>query len=373
MLELDSPSTDAVSATGDAPPTGSEGEGRRVGALTREAEGLRQSARQRAVVERATWILTQRCGLTREAAAARLRALAVESGRSLVAAAAELLGVRPPPAQPVVRGTLVRPAFPDLDDAARLVALVARPLGVTAVVLFLVAPDGALRLLGSTGVPQRDVRPWATIPPELDVPLTRAVTTGAPVILGSLREQYRLFPLMSGVRSPADATASLPVVGPAGVFAVIGLVWETEQDFDEAARERMAELTRICEPGLWAMHQEEDVDLETVGRVLGGLEDAWLLLHPVPDAPGGADAQVLAVDPRIPSGRALVGCRLTEIWPEALRSRVGDALDVAYRYAGVSRLVVPADEARDLPQAQGPTPVELLRIGAEVVLVWRRG
>lgn len=372
MLELDSPSADASTATSDAPPAGFEADARRGGALAREAEGLRQSARQRAVVERATWILAQRCGLTRDAAAAQLRALAVDSGCSVVAAAAELLGVRPPPERPVVRRTLQRPPFTDLDDAARLVALLARPLGVTGVVLFLVGPDGALRLLGSTGVPQRDARPWATIPPELDVPLTRAVTTGEPVILGSLREQYRHFPLMSGVRSPADATASLPVVGPSGVFAVIGLIWETAQEFDEAARARMAELARICEPGLWAMHQDEDVDLETVGRVLGGLGDAWLLLHPTPDAADGADAQVLVVDPRIPSGRALVGCRLAELWPEALRARVGDALDVAYRYAGVCRLVVPAGEAQDLPLAQGPTPVELLRIGGEVVLAWRR-
>ncbi|WP_369185468.1 SpoIIE family protein phosphatase [Streptomyces sp. Y1] len=185
--------------------------------LRAEAEGLRRAMRTRGVIEQAKGMLTERLGCTPDQAFGHLVRLSQDSNRRVADIAAGLVGlaapigdlaedaslqdaidefVRPAPQPP---GAARRAPVPGLaaryhlavsalagaetpDDLARLLHEVAvAPLGVVAVVLGLLEPDGALALLGSHGVEPSRVSRWRRIPPETGVPLAAAAHGGGMV------------------------------------------------------------------------------------------------------------------------------------------------------------------------------------------------
>lgn len=174
--------------------------------LRSEVEGQRRAMRTRAVIEQAKGILTERIGCTPDEAFSHLVQLSQDSNRKLVDIAADLLGtVAPPeaddhlpvverrpffaPPAPVVRGpdpaqsragapavggeyaaryhvtasALGSAETPD-ELAALLVEAALAPLGVGAVALTVLEPDGALRLVASHGVPAHQLSQWQRIP-----------------------------------------------------------------------------------------------------------------------------------------------------------------------------------------------------------------
>lgn len=345
-----------------------------VSALRREVEDLRHTARERAVVEQAKGVLLERHGLTLDEAAERLRALAHEQGRPIGVVAADVLGVRPPAregddgAAPRASGP-APPAgtTPEGDEAARFVLLLAETLGAVAVVLYRLAADGSLRLVGSDGMGLAHVTPWSSIPPEVDVPLARAVTRGRSVFLATRADRDREFPLMGGVASPARATASVPVFDDEGPAGVVGIVWDHEHAFDEATERAVENLVRAVGPVLLRPRHRADADLATVGAVLDLLGDPWLLLRPAE----GVEFEVALVSPRVPGGRRHVGALLSAVWPATTAAPVGAMLACTRLYGGPSQEAVVEAASLGLPLAHGPTRVRVTRLGADVVLHWR--
>ncbi|MFE2110104.1 SpoIIE family protein phosphatase [Kitasatospora sp. NPDC059463] len=204
--------------------------------LRTEAEGLRRAMRSRGVIEQAKGMLTERLGCTPDEAFAYLVHLSQDTNRKVVDLAAGLVGVAAPPPEdaaaprdgerapagpPLPEGEEPAAAFPEQpepprplphppggaararvqdlaalfhlassalasadtpEDLARVLHEVAlAPVGVIAVVLGLLEPDGALALVAGHGVPAQRLSQWRRIPPETGVPLVSAAHGGGMV------------------------------------------------------------------------------------------------------------------------------------------------------------------------------------------------
>jgi serine phosphatase RsbU (regulator of sigma subunit) len=167
---------------------------------------IRAAAAGDAVVAMARGALMERLGLSSAEAASQLAELAETTGIPLAEMAAAVLAPQSPAGADVVRGDVPGAAGPESDaaepgddapgpralmieaaaelaaDGAELVGTLAgqvlKPLGATAVALWLLEADGALALLGEAGLSSSDASRWRHIPPQLDCPAQR-VACGA--------------------------------------------------------------------------------------------------------------------------------------------------------------------------------------------------
>ncbi|MGW4895962.1 SpoIIE family protein phosphatase [Kitasatospora sp. NPDC004240] len=342
--------------------------------LRAEVEGLRRAMRSRAVIEQAKGLLTERLGCTPEEAFGHLVRLSQDTNRKLVDLAAGLLGTAAPPEGEADTDTDTDTGaevdadgppggFPDLgspptpaapagaptrlDPVSRLAAVyhlvaaaladadtpdeLARylhdvagtPLGVTAVALGLLEPDGALRLVGAHGIPPRRVSQWQRIPPETAVPLMTAAHHGTTVWESDTdaTDAHRVL--------PGRTACAVPLRRGERIVGALGLGWDgsaghargATRYLDAIGRLAAGHLLRVTSPGNGEPGLAVPGGEHWFRSVIDLLYDPVLILTAV-RGEGGAltdlrveHANAATVDLAGRGDRDLAGGRLSELYP----------------------------------------------------------
>jgi PAS domain-containing protein len=115
----------------------------------------------------------------------------------------------------------------------------------SAVVMLLVEPDGALRLVSAVGLSAETRSQWTRIPPHVELPLTEAVRTGVPVLLDG-PEQSARFALLHRIQPSEGGSASLPLVVDGRAVAVIGIAWPVPVEMSPLVRRYLTALADAC-------------------------------------------------------------------------------------------------------------------------------
>jgi serine phosphatase RsbU (regulator of sigma subunit) len=335
----------------------------------RELERMRAAAAGESVVAMARGALMERLGLSAAEAAGQLAELSEATGVPLAEMAAAVLS--PPEDQFAVAGKATGPPVrrpedePGLGeralssllagigaelaaDGAELVGTLAEqvlsPLGATAVVLWLLAADGALALLGQVGLSVGEASRWRHIPPQLDCPAQRVAHGAADLWWPAGRQQGDCAPV---VGMPGGARAVLALRERNGELrGVLETIWpEPLADFTAEARQDLPALaagsarilgTRLALGDLAAAQPKA-----ALFTLLDDLADSVLVLRAIRDGGGHvADFGIEHVSPgyRDPAGRPgtdLTGLTLLEAYPASVSGQGLFARAVQVLAAGV--------------------------------------
>ena len=282
--------------------------------------------RTRAVIEQAKGVLMAQQGIDAEAAFDQLAAMSQHANIRLAELAAALVGrVAPVPGEPAGTDTAPPPAIPAAPvspsrpgpvppagprpnagtlppprpaefealqaqhqllaarvSAARvydeLVEAVAAARGwpsPSSVVMLLVEPDGALRLVSAVGLPAETRSQCTRVPPHVDLPLTEAVRTRVPVLLDG-PEQSARFSLLRQIQPSEGGSASLPLVVDGRAVGVIGIAWPVPVELSPLVRRYLTALADACARALSRIGRP--------GREPGPGQDDHVWLEPFLDA-----------------------------------------------------------------------------------------
>jgi hypothetical protein len=359
-----------------------------------ELDGLRRAQRLRAIIEQAKGVLVAREGLTPDAAFLRLRELSQQHNVKLVEVAATVVGVAVPPdvtldldedtaravqahlpaspgsspawralrEQPSVRRRTVSALLDAVtgtadtgNEAAGLMRDLLATAAVDAVALFRAAPDGALRLVGQSGYAADAVSAWRSVPPTPDLALSRSWQDDRALDLDDA----------PGLAAGFGAVLAVPV-GSRDLGGVVVTAWQ-RADVD---RFSLVPAVRRLGPLVLRRIVASDPELDLLEALLKVQFDPWLVLDPVPGADGTVrDLLVAATSP----GRAedtWLGRRLLSLWPSLAASPAHRELLhlTATGGAWVSD-AVPGPG----PWGSDEAAVRASRLGARIVVSWRRG
>jgi PAS domain-containing protein len=163
------------------------------------------------------------------------------------------------------------------DQLAAAVAVIApgwpAPHGVLVAML---EPDGTLRLVGTYGDTQLERSQWLRMPPQLDVPMTRAVRRRTPFILESADAIRAEFPDLAE-RSPAiGAVAALPLVREGQIVGAMSIRWPMALRLTDQARRYLVALVepvtrRLCDLADTGTGRDGPAELD-VTRAGGGAQ-----------------------------------------------------------------------------------------------------
>ncbi|MFY1668870.1 SpoIIE family protein phosphatase [Plantactinospora sp. WMMB334] len=247
--------------------------------LRAEVAGLRRAMRHRAMIEQAKGVMAARLGVPPEQAFDHLLRLSQDTNTKVTGVAAAVVGTATPePASPAPEPVVAeelrirvaeelslrqprRPVPPqarppavealhshhqivgaraaaarDYDELAE--ALVPATPGwpqPRAVLICGLEPDGALRLLGGHGMTVVQRSQWKRMPPQLEVPVTRAVRCRAPVVANTPGEVKQEFPALADSSDPPSAALALPLTDGDEVIGSVGLSWSGPLELEAGA------------------------------------------------------------------------------------------------------------------------------------------
>jgi serine phosphatase RsbU (regulator of sigma subunit) len=250
---------------------------------------LRAESAAHAVVATASGLLMERLGCTAAEAARQLGILASATGVPMAEMAATVLGT--PPGEPDsllvagnaggnsaggtgaagtavggtgtaesgtaesgTGGTALGAGTALAADGASLVEMLAgqvTPLGADTLVMWLLAPDGALELLGSAGLGDADASRWRHLPPQLDCPAQRVAQGASDVWWPAGRPADDRTP----VTPPADAARAVLALRErhGELLGVLEIRWTRgPTELTESVREQLTSLAAGCAPVLAA-------------------------------------------------------------------------------------------------------------------------
>jgi PAS domain-containing protein len=255
--------------------------------LRAERDGLRQAMRSRAVIEQAKGVLMARLGIGPDGAFDQLKELSQHTNIRLAEVAAAVVGqAAPAPGEPVVAGRRrevedtvamarvpvgrarpVQPARPpELEGLQSQHHLLAAQLGAAAdhaevvgylaetqagwprpriVMLLVTEPDGALRLVADAGLLPEVRSQCLRIPPQLDIPLTRAVRDFAPVWLDTAEEAAAHFPALREFPGALGGRVALPLIVDGRAVGTVGLSWSTTVELPDVSRQYLVALAGL--------------------------------------------------------------------------------------------------------------------------------
>lgn len=354
--------------------------------LQAEVDALRRAQQHRAVIEQAKGLLAGRLNSSPEEAFSHLTAMSQRTNMKVVQVAAGLLGLAAPvpPPEPMVRPTRShddllgvprppgsRPGPPDADTGAvapmlsqettaryhltcaamsgaddanqlahRLWADGLRHLGVTAVILGVLEPDGAVRLVGTHGLPAGLVSAWQRVPSTLKVAFLRAMADNRPLWLSSKQAAelgYELF-------GEGEMRACLPLRHGNRTFGVASVLWADETDPDPYTRAYVSALVAACGRRLTQLLYSADGAAAVaspaahwVDAVLEAVPGNFALLCPVRDDSGVVVDWCIdrcspqATDAFGREGEELVGRRLLQSYPYLAGTGVLDGYERTLR------------------------------------------
>lgn len=361
----------------------------------RELDLMRAQAAARSVVDAAQGMLMERLGCSPAEATEQLTGLARQAGLTLAELAAEVTGrqlAQAPEHEPgpaadgdpgwrrlsLASAALQSAADGDAVAAAALEQALA-PAGASAVMLWLVGPDGSLELAGRAGLGEREASRWRHIPPAMDCPAQRVATDGGELFwpAGPPEQDAAALPGCW----PAGARAVLPMRVPGAAAGVLEACWpDPLPGFPRPLRRQLTGLADLCARALGAGTGTEGAGHPTAWLygLLDGVIESALFAYPLRDAGGTVtDFQIGHVSPdfRDPAGRqaaGLAGRPLLEVYPLAalaggLFDRAVEVLESGeprHLSGGISALVTDA----------GVAPVMDIRIAPlfdGVVIAWR--
>ncbi|WP_367128756.1 SpoIIE family protein phosphatase [Saccharothrix sp. HUAS TT1] len=226
-----------------------------------EIDRLRAAARRQAVVEQAKGVLAERLSCRPDEAFEDMMRLAQATGSDLAVIAAGVLGVPPPPPGPrptpaeapfdptrYVRQTDIPEPSPGelrartpqpvalaaigtAADPEELAELVREHVGCDSVLVYLLEPDGGMRLEVAANVPAQVRLEWERVPLRLKTGVLTAVRSGLPQWLSDLEEARRQYVLIGDPETVWTTRAWLPFRDRTRTAGVVGLLWADRHDF----------------------------------------------------------------------------------------------------------------------------------------------
>ncbi len=311
----------------------------------RELDRIRAAAAGQSVVAMARGVLMERLGLSSAEAASQLSGLAAATGVSLAEMASAVLSPGTPDATSDVHrpgsgdpGKAGQPGFgsPWAEAAAELAADGAElagtvagqvPLAAAAVVLWLLEADGALALLGASGLSSGETRRWRHIPPQLDCPPQRVAKGAADLWWSAGRPETDRAPVPG---TPGGARAVLALRERNGeLLGVMEASWpEPVGAFTTEVRQRLSALAAGCARVVSTRLAHGDLAAAqpkpAVYTLLDGLADSVLVARAIRDEAGQVtDFSIEHVSPhfRDPAGRDesdLTGLTLLRAYPASV-------------------------------------------------------
>ena len=326
-----------------------------------ERDRLHAAAASQSVIAMARGVLMERLGLSSAEAASQLSRLAAATGVPEAEMAAAVLspdasigtdvtgdlrapgsgdppGLSRSPAPSRSPGPPRRPGQPGLgalladaaaelaDDGAELASTLAGqvPLGATALVLWLLRADGALALLGQTGLSSSETSRWQHVPSQLDCPAQRVARGAADLWWHAGRLETDRVPVIG---RPGGARAVLALREHRGqLLGVMETTWpEPIAAFTTEIRQRLSSLAAGCARVVGARLAHGDLAAvppkPAVYALLDGLADSVLVTRAIRnDAGQVTDFTIEHVSPgfRDLAGRTeldLTGLTLLEAYP----------------------------------------------------------
>jgi hypothetical protein len=392
--------------------------------LQAEVEGLRRVQRRRAVIEQAKGLLVGRLGCSPDEAFAHLSQISQQSNMKVIEVAAGLLGIAAPaPAAAAAPGpepfrperyVRMRPGAPgpadaapspaaallgeestaryhlacaavaSVDDARELAETAwaegLRHLGVTAVVLGILEPDGAVRLVSTHGLARTLASAWQRVPSNLNVAFLKAVANGRPLWINRAEAAEQGYELLGD----GELRGCLPLYDRGRVFGVASVIWSRGRLPDPTVRAYVGAVVEACGRRMsQLLHRADGTAIASpaahwVESVLETLPGSFALLSPVRDdsgevldwrfdrcSPEAADAAGRTAD-------QISGRRLLDLYPHAGTNGVFDGYLHTLRTGEPFRLgpalTLLAGDRHDVPAVMS---VRASRFGDGVLVHWR--
>jgi hypothetical protein len=317
----------ADGSPGEAGPAPMEALSVVVARLRNELDGLRRAMRSRAVIEQAKGVLIERMGIGSDDAFEHLVRLSQRTNVKLVEVSASLVGTRvPDPSGPgagerlddelreylsAVRASTAgsgevpggvsgaaelavrKPALEALqsqhqlltvristartfDEVAETICDVSTGWPKPAVAsIYLLEPDGALRLVGAVGLSTEARSQWARVPPIPELPIVVAAHGHIPVYLGDSDLVASRFPLRATLPLPSECVVAIPLSDGDRVIGVVGTAWDVPVELTDEVRKYMYALAAPCARRcveLTAIESTMDGDAESADRAWPPLE-----------------------------------------------------------------------------------------------------
>jgi AmiR/NasT family two-component response regulator len=390
--------------------------------LRAEVDDLRRMQQVQAVVEQARGMLAVQLGCSVAEAAEHLVRTSRQRRIPVVDLAAEIVGVavpalpigettgdpafsperyvgRPPAAvtdaeetaAPVSsaareRLTRVRTAMDIAEDGDALARILwaegLRDLGATAVLLGVLEPDGAVRLVGTHGLPDPLVNAWRRTPGSVNVAYLRAVATDTPLWITRAEAEEKGYQLLA----EGELRACLPLHHAGHTFGVASVLWEKAADPDPEARAYVAALADACSGPLSRLVRSGRAGTAVASpaahwadTIVAALPASYALLRPVRGAGGDVvDWRFESCSPETTdlAGRnpaEIVGRRFGDLYPQAVGSGLLDTYSKALE-TGATAVWGPREI--DILTQSGPLTatisVRASRFGDGVLVHWYR-
>lgn len=145
-------------------------------------------------------------------------------------------------------------AATDRNAVAKLIVESGRAaVGASYAGVWTISPDRKELVLAAASESSSNIamRFFERMPLDVDIPATRAIRTGEPILLSNLGEYAELFPqsfsrLASLNQSSYRAFALIPLHGSSGITGVMSYTFDQDHSFDESERTFMTLLARQC-------------------------------------------------------------------------------------------------------------------------------
>jgi PAS domain-containing protein len=300
--------------------------------LQAEVDGLRRAQHSRAVIEQAKGLLAGRLSCSPEEAFDHLSRMSQQSNMKVTEVAAGVLGIATPapdtandrspgssfhpqryasqtrtleygnadvpPVLPVLpeevtaRYHLACAAISAVDDVQALARVLweegLRHLGVTAVLVGVLEPDGAVRLVSAHGLPRSLTSAWQRVPSTLNVAFLQAVANGRTLWISRRQADTLGYQLLG----EGNLRACVPLLSGGRILGVASIIWREEFQPDAVTRAYVGVLTEAC--GRRMSRLLHSVTGEAVGSpaahwvdaVLEALPGSFALISPERDATG---------------------------------------------------------------------------------------
>jgi PAS domain S-box-containing protein len=122
------------------------------------------------------------------------------------------------------------------DLSSVLLSIAEDALKASAGVVYLIEPDGELRLQASRGLPAVSVQRWQVLPRDAPVPLAAAIVAGSPVFLRTRAEIAERYPVTANGGMPSarlQAVAALPLIHGGRVLGGFAVSFDHARAFDD--------------------------------------------------------------------------------------------------------------------------------------------
>lgn len=378
-----------------------------------EIDRLRTAARRQAVVEQAKGVLAERLSCRPDEAFEDMLRLSHATGSDLTVIAAGVLGVPAPPPGPRPasgdgsfdptryegRVDIPKPspapmgertpqpvalaAIGTAADTEELAELVREHVGCDGVLVYVLEPDGGMRLEAAADVPAKVRLEWERVPLRLNTGVLASVRSGLPQWLPDLDDARRRYHLIGDPETVWRSRAWLPFRDQTRTAGVMGLLWTEGHDFSSDEQWELEVLIRAAGSTLLSLMSTDGAAHSRnwtlwAQHLLDVLPGSVALLGAVHDEDGEVvdfrfeAASPDAVDLAGRRYRQLVGRSMLTSYPTIAESELWAAFYRVLR-TGVREVVSTFDYEENTPglPQHGRYTLTVGKFGDGLILAWR--